>query len=77
MAWARLAMPVLSAGLTRARCRAALDPMGLHSHTCPGQTRRRRDVVECALRKELSDYGLTVGNQPAGTSYRHVPDLQI
>eukprot|EP00969_Alexandrium_andersonii_P219598 9697903-Alexandrium_andersonii.AAC.1 len=51
--------------------------MGLHSHTCPGQTRRRRDVVERALQKEWSHYGLMVGNQPAGTSYRRIPDLVV
>eukprot|EP00969_Alexandrium_andersonii_P347889 15382074-Alexandrium_andersonii.AAC.1 len=51
--------------------------MGLHSHTCPGQTRRRRDVVERALRKEWSCYGLAVDNQPAGTLYRHVLDLAV
>eukprot|EP00969_Alexandrium_andersonii_P312028 13786322-Alexandrium_andersonii.AAC.1 len=41
---AGLATPVISTGLMCARCRAALGPMGLRSHTCPGQTRRRRDV---------------------------------
>eukprot|EP00969_Alexandrium_andersonii_P267293 11811998-Alexandrium_andersonii.AAC.1 len=44
MARTRLATPVISSGLARAKCRATLDPLGLHSHTCPGQTRRRRDV---------------------------------
>eukprot|EP00969_Alexandrium_andersonii_P324227 14326017-Alexandrium_andersonii.AAC.1 len=29
MARTRLALPIINAGLTRARCRAALDPMGL------------------------------------------------
>eukprot|EP00969_Alexandrium_andersonii_P328516 14516506-Alexandrium_andersonii.AAC.1 len=57
MARARLAMPVISSGLTFAKCRAALGPLGLHSYT-PGQTRRRRDVVERALRKEWPHYGL-------------------
>eukprot|EP00969_Alexandrium_andersonii_P176672 7811733-Alexandrium_andersonii.AAC.1 len=70
-------MPVLSTGLACARCRAALDPMGVHFHPCPGQTRRRHDVVEGALRQELSHCGLTVDNHPTGTSCRHVPDLQI
>eukprot|EP00969_Alexandrium_andersonii_P173200 7656382-Alexandrium_andersonii.AAC.1 len=41
MARTRLAMPVISSRLTCAKCRAALGPLGLHSHTCPGQTRRR------------------------------------
>eukprot|EP00969_Alexandrium_andersonii_P197319 8717558-Alexandrium_andersonii.AAC.1 len=71
MARTRLATPVISSGLTRARCRAALDPTGLHSHACPGQTRRRRDVVERARRKEWPRYGLTVISQSSGTSYRH------
>eukprot|EP00969_Alexandrium_andersonii_P089409 3946491-Alexandrium_andersonii.AAC.1 len=44
MARTRLAMPALSSGLACAKCRAALDTLGLHSHTCPGQTRRRHDV---------------------------------
>eukprot|EP00969_Alexandrium_andersonii_P188186 8315283-Alexandrium_andersonii.AAC.1 len=44
MARTRLAMPVITSGLTCAKRRAALDPLGLHSHTCPGQTRRRHDV---------------------------------
>eukprot|EP00969_Alexandrium_andersonii_P302837 13386759-Alexandrium_andersonii.AAC.1 len=70
-------MPVLSTGLTRAPCRAHLDPLGLHSHTCPGQTRWRHDAVERALQKELSHFGASVDKQPAGISYRHVPDLQI
>eukprot|EP00969_Alexandrium_andersonii_P042707 1873356-Alexandrium_andersonii.AAC.1 len=43
---ARLAMPAINSGLTCAKCRAALGPLGLHSRTCPGQTRRRHDVVE-------------------------------
>eukprot|EP00969_Alexandrium_andersonii_P011996 523633-Alexandrium_andersonii.AAC.1 len=59
MARARLAMPVISSGLTRAKCRAALGPLGLRSHTCPGQTRRQRDVVERTLKKEWAHYGLT------------------
>eukprot|EP00969_Alexandrium_andersonii_P141767 6268026-Alexandrium_andersonii.AAC.1 len=59
MAQARLAMPVITSGLTRAKSRATLGPVGLRSHTCPGQTRRRRDVVERVLRKEWSHYGLT------------------
>eukprot|EP00969_Alexandrium_andersonii_P281851 12460023-Alexandrium_andersonii.AAC.1 len=42
----RLSMPVITSGLTCAKCRAALDPLGLHSHTCPGHTRRRHGVVE-------------------------------
>eukprot|EP00969_Alexandrium_andersonii_P009056 396748-Alexandrium_andersonii.AAC.1 len=57
MARARLAMPVITSGLACAKCRATLDPLGLRSHTCPGQTRRRRDVVERALREEWSHYG--------------------
>eukprot|EP00969_Alexandrium_andersonii_P103016 4545724-Alexandrium_andersonii.AAC.1 len=40
MARTRLAMPVISTGLTCAKCRVALDPLGLHSYTCAGQTRR-------------------------------------
>eukprot|EP00969_Alexandrium_andersonii_P330350 14599589-Alexandrium_andersonii.AAC.1 len=75
MARTRLAVPVIGAGLTCVKCRAALDPLGLHSHTCPGQTRRRHDVVERALRKEWPHYGLTADSQPSGTSYRHVPGL--
>eukprot|EP00969_Alexandrium_andersonii_P364776 15464834-Alexandrium_andersonii.AAC.1 len=63
MARTRLAMPVFSSGLTRAKCRAALGPLGLHSHTCPGQTRCRHDVVARALRKEWSHW--THGGQPA------------
>eukprot|EP00969_Alexandrium_andersonii_P243186 10741971-Alexandrium_andersonii.AAC.1 len=70
-------MPVISSGLMCAKCRAALDPLGLHSHTCPGQTRRRHDVVERTLRKEWTHYGLTVDSQPSGTSCRHVPDLVV
>eukprot|EP00969_Alexandrium_andersonii_P274434 12129355-Alexandrium_andersonii.AAC.1 len=66
MARTRLAVPVITSGRTRAKCRAALDPLGLHFHTCPGQTRRRHDVVERALKKGWSHYGLTVDNQPAG-----------
>eukprot|EP00969_Alexandrium_andersonii_P199208 8796633-Alexandrium_andersonii.AAC.1 len=46
MARTRLAMPVITPGPTCAKCRATLDPLGLHSHTCPGQTRRRHNVVE-------------------------------
>eukprot|EP00969_Alexandrium_andersonii_P028578 1247948-Alexandrium_andersonii.AAC.1 len=44
MARTRLAMPVISTGITRAKCRVALGPLGLHSHTCPGQTRRPHDI---------------------------------
>eukprot|EP00969_Alexandrium_andersonii_P314828 13908451-Alexandrium_andersonii.AAC.1 len=77
MARPRLAMPVFSSGLTCAQCRTALGPLGLRSHTCPGQTRRRHDVAECALRKEWSHYGLAVDSQPTGTSCRHVPDLVV
>eukprot|EP00969_Alexandrium_andersonii_P189134 8356970-Alexandrium_andersonii.AAC.1 len=77
MARTHLATPVITSGLTCAKCRATLGPLGLHSHTCPGQTRRRRDVVERALRKEWPRCGLTVDSQPTGTSYRHVPDLVV
>eukprot|EP00969_Alexandrium_andersonii_P053513 2353960-Alexandrium_andersonii.AAC.1 len=70
-------MPVISSGLTCAKCRAALVPLGLHSHACPGQTRRRHDVVERALRAERSHYRLTADSQPTGTLYRRVPDLAV
>eukprot|EP00969_Alexandrium_andersonii_P076174 3358975-Alexandrium_andersonii.AAC.1 len=33
MARTRLAMPVISSGLTCAKCRAALGPLGLHSQS--------------------------------------------
>eukprot|EP00969_Alexandrium_andersonii_P194668 8597758-Alexandrium_andersonii.AAC.1 len=46
MARTGLAMPIITSGLACAMCRAALDTLGLHSHTCPGQARRRHDVVE-------------------------------
>eukprot|EP00969_Alexandrium_andersonii_P146579 6481405-Alexandrium_andersonii.AAC.1 len=54
-----LAIPVLRTGLTCARRRAPLDPLGLHLRSCPGQTRRRHDVVERALQQELSHDGFT------------------
>eukprot|EP00969_Alexandrium_andersonii_P333748 14749729-Alexandrium_andersonii.AAC.1 len=56
MARTRLAMPVITSGRTCAKCRATLEPLGLRSHTCPGQTRRRHDVVERARRKESVSY---------------------
>eukprot|EP00969_Alexandrium_andersonii_P187681 8292557-Alexandrium_andersonii.AAC.1 len=60
-----------------ARCGAHLDPLGLHVHTCPGQTRRHHDDVERALKQKLTQYGLTVDQQPRGKSYEHIPDFQI
>eukprot|EP00969_Alexandrium_andersonii_P025381 1108758-Alexandrium_andersonii.AAC.1 len=44
VARARLGMPVFSSGLSCARCRAPVGPSGLHSHSCLGRTRRRRDT---------------------------------
>eukprot|EP00969_Alexandrium_andersonii_P079804 3518341-Alexandrium_andersonii.AAC.1 len=63
-------MPVLSSS-------SKLDPSGLHSHTCPGQTRGHHDIVERALKQELNPSGLMVDNQPTWTAHKHIPDLQI